>query len=167
MDNIILVGFMGTGKSAAGRLLAKRLKRPFIDLDERIERKAGQSIPAIFEKSGEAGFRRMESEAVREAAGLKGHVIATGGGVMLDEANVAALKRSGTLICLTARPDVIISRTSAGIAARPLLVGSDPETKVRELLKLREPFYAKADMTLDTSDKPVERVVDEIMRKLK
>ena len=158
---------MGTGKSAVGRTLAKRFKRPFIDLDEKIEKKAGCSIPQIFSKEGEAGFRRREAEAVQQVSRLKDHVIATGGGVMLNEQNVDALKKSGTLVCLTARPDVILQRTMATIASRPLLAGGNPQAKIEELLKLREPFYARADASVETSDRTIEAVVDEIEEKIR
>ncbi len=166
MGNIILVGFMGTGKSAAGNLLAQKLGRPFVDLDRRIEKQAGWNIPQIFAVEGEAGFRQREANAVREAAELKDHVIATGGGVMLREENIQLLKKSGKLICLTASPDVILRRTMATLPSRPLLAGHEPRARVEELLKLRAPFYAQADWTLDTSEKSVEQVVEEILCKL-
>lgn len=163
VSNIVLVGFMGTGKSAVGRRLSRHLKRPFVDLDERIAREAGKSVPEIFAGEGEHGFRKRESEAVRHAAGLKGHVIATGGGVMLEEANVRRLKASGLVICLSARPHVVIRRVLASLPSRPLLGGSDPRGKVEELLRMRAPFYAKADRTIDTSDRSIKEVVEEIL----
>ncbi len=166
MGNLILVGFMGTGKSAVGRMLAKRLKRPFLDLDEKIEKEAGCSVPEIFSKEGEAGFRRREAEAVRKVSRLKDHVIATGGGVMLNERNVDALKKSGTLVCLTARPDVIFQRMTATISSRPLLAEGNPKRRIEELLKLREPFYARADIAIETSDRSIEAVVGEIAAQL-
>ena len=88
MKNVFLVGFMGTGKSAVGKLLAQRLRRPFLDLDRKIEKEAGRPVLRIFAEDGEVGFRRLEAKAVREAAALNGHVIATGGGVMCDDGNV-------------------------------------------------------------------------------
>jgi len=164
--NIVLVGFMGTGKSAVGRGLARRLKRPFLDLDERIAREAGRAIPEIFALEGEAGFRKRESKAVEWASGLKEHVVATGGGVMLEEANVERLKKSGILICLSARPDVIVRRTLNRLPSRPLLSGADPKGRVEELLKLRAPFYAQADVAIDTSDRSLEQVVAEVLREI-
>lgn len=157
---------MGTGKSAVGRLLSRRLKRSFVDLDERIAKTAGRSIPEIFASEGEAGFRKRESEAVEWAAGLKEQVIATGGGVMLDEANLHRLKTSGILICLSARPDIIVQRTLSTLPSRPLLNGPDPRRKVEELLKLRAPFYALADRTVDTSDRSIEEVVEEVLKEI-
>ena len=162
MKNVILVGFMGTGKSVVGALLAERLGRPFVDLDKRIEREAGRPVARIFEAEGEAGFRKREREAVKQAAALQGHVIATGGGVMVDEENVGILKESGWLICLWASPEVILHRTAATLQTRPLLSGADPKERIEGMLKLRAPFYAKADVAVETSDRPVKEVVEEI-----
>lgn len=166
MNNIILVGFMGTGKSVVGRLLAKRLKRDFVDLDRMIERQAHQTIAQIFSVEGEAGFRRRESQAVEAVSKLSDHVIAAGGGVVLDEANVERLRRSGRMVCLTARPEVILKRTTALLRTRPLLSGYPPAPRVEELLRLREPFYAKAEFTVDTSDCSVSDVVEEIVKRV-
>ncbi len=157
---------MGTGKSAAGRLLAKRLNCPFVDLDERIAKQAGRTIPELFADEGEASFRKREREAVQWASGLKGHVIAAGGGVMLDEENVQDLKRSGRLVCLTARPEVILERTGRSLPSRPLLKGSNPRERIEELLKLRSPYYAQADVAIDTSDRSIQEVVEEIVEKV-
>ena len=166
MRNLILVGFMGTGKSAVGKLLARRLNRSFVDLDRKIERDAGRPIPQIFAEGGEASFREREARAVKEAVELKNHVIATGGGVMLREENITLLKKCGRLICLTASADAILQRTLATLSSRPLLAGHEPRQRVEELLKLRAPFYAQADVTIDTSDKSVDQVVEEILCKL-
>lgn len=166
MSNVILVGFMGTGKSAVGKLLARRLDRPFLDLDRKIEKETGRSVQEIFAREGEAAFRRLEAKAVREAAALKGHVIATGGGVMCDEKNVDALKASGVLVCLTASPDVILERTSESLGSRPLLAGGGPKERIETLLKLRAPYYAQADLTIDTNSRPLQEIADEILCKL-
>ena len=160
----MLVGFMGTGKSVVGKLLAERLGRPFLDLDRKIERVAGRAVAQIFEGEGEAGFRKREREMVREAAALEGHVVATGGGVMMDDENIRLLKGSGWLVCLTASPDVILRRTSAALQNRPLLGGGEPRERIEALLKLRAPFYAKADVAVDTSDRPVKEIVEEVLR---
>ncbi len=166
MSNVILVGFMGTGKSAVGKLLARSLSRPFLDLDRKIEKETGRSVQEIFAREGEAAFRRLEAKAVREAAALKSQVIATGGGVMSDEKNVQALKASGVLVCLTASPEVILERTSEAIIARPLLAGGNPRERIETLLKLRAPYYAQADLTIDTSNRPLQEIADEILCKL-
>lgn len=165
MSSIILVGFMGTGKSVVGRLLAQRLKRPFLDLDRQIEKECGKPIPRIFAEDGEAAFRQREAKAVRQASALRQHVIATGGGVMMDEENVRALKAAGVVVCLTASPDVILKRTGSVVASRPMLSSGDPSQRIEELLHLRAPFYAKADFTVDTTDRSVEEIVQEILEK--
>ena len=164
MKNIVLVGFMGTGKTAVGRRLAKRLDLPFVDLDENIARSAGRSIPEIFVEEGEPAFRKRESEAVQAIATGTGQVVAAGGGGMLNEANVQALKRTGFLICLTARPEVILKRALKSLPSRPLLNGPDPEARIEEMLKQRAASYAKADVTIDTSDRSVQEIVEEIVR---
>ena len=157
---------MGTGKSAAGKLLAERLKRPFVDLDRVIEKEAGRSVAEIFTEEGETVFREREARAVRSAVVLKDHVIATGGGVMLSDENVRLLKASGKLICLTASTEVILQRALASLPSRPLLAGADPLARIEQLLKLRAPFYAQADVTLDTSNRTVSEVVEEILCKI-
>ena len=157
---------MGTGKSAVGRLLAQRLKRPFLDLDRMIEKETGRSVAQIFAEEGEAGFRERESQAVQSVAGLSGHVIATGGGVLMDETNVQILQKSGVLVCLTASPDVILKRTTASLPSRPLLNGSAPREQIEELLKLRAPFYARADVTIDTTDRSLEEIIEQILGKI-
>ncbi|MBI1953668.1 MAG: shikimate kinase [Candidatus Omnitrophica bacterium] len=165
MKNIVLVGFMGTGKSAAGRLVAQRLKRPFVDLDRWIEKKAGRAVAQIFADSQEAGFRKLEQEAVEEVAPKPGQVIAAGGGVLLDEENVKRLKANGILVCLTATTEVILKRTLATLPHRPLLQGPRPQERIEELLALRAPSYALADLTIDTSGLTVKEVAEEIVKK--
>lgn len=164
--NIILVGFMGTGKSAVGKMLARRLNRPFVDLDRQIEREAGRSVRQIFAREGETVFRRLEAKAVREAVALKSQVIATGGGVMCDEENVQALKSSGVLVCLTASADAILERIATSLVSRPLLAGGDPKERVTALLALRAPTYARADVTIDTTGQTLEEVSEEILCKI-
>jgi shikimate kinase len=146
--------------------LAKRLKRPFADLDQRIAREARQTIPQIFASEGEDGFRKRESEAVAWAASLKEHVIAAGGGALLAEENTKLLKGSGLLVCLTARPDVIFQRTTATLPSRPLLNAGSPRERIAEMMQLRAASYAQADVTVDTSDKSIEEVAEEIMKKV-
>ncbi len=145
-------------------MLARRLKRNFVDLDKMIEDQAKKTIAQIFAAEGENGFRRRESQAVEVASRLSKHVIATGGGVLLDEKNVERLRRCGMLICLTARPEVILKRTTASLPARPLLSGPNPAGRIEELVKLREPFYTKAEFAIDTSDRSVKDVVEEVLK---
>lgn len=166
MRNIILIGFMGAGKSSVGRLLARRLGRRFVDLDCLIEQAAGLSIPEIFARYGEAGFRAREKAAVARAARLHNAVIATGGGVVLDPDNIRMLQRSGVLVWLTAKPETILERTSRN-AGRPLLRCDDPGSRIRQLLTEREPLYQVADYTVDTNLATPQQVVEQIMAQLK
>lgn len=164
--NLVLVGFMGTGKSAVGRLLSRRLGRPFFDTDAWIARRAGMPIPEIFRRLGEGAFRALETEAAREAASRRGQVVATGGGILSRDENVALLRSSGVLVCLRARPEVILART-APWESRPLLrAASDPREAVERLLAERAPRYALADWSVDTSDLSVEQVADAICERL-
>ncbi len=157
---------MGTGKSAVGKMLARQLNRPFVDLDRQIEKEAGRTVQQIFEQDGESAFRKLEGKVVREAARLKSQVIATGGGVMCNEENVQALKAGGVLVCLTASADTILERTLGSPGSRPLLAGGDPKERIGELLKLRAPYYARADVTIDTTHRTLQEVSEEILCKV-
>ncbi len=158
---------MGTGKSVVARRLAERLDYTVVDLDAQIVVVAGKSIPEIFRDEGEAGFRHRETEAVRSLGHSTETIIATGGGVMGTDENVRLLGRLGTLVCLTARPEVILERTRPW-AGRPLLAGSaDPLERISFLMAARADRYALADVTIDTSSLEVDGVVDEICRALK
>lgn len=165
MRNIVLVGFMGTGKTVVGKLLAKKLGREFLELDEIIEEKEECSIKEIFEKKGEPYFRKLEKEAVKEVSQKKAVIISTGGGAIVDEENFENLKRNGILVCLEASPDVILTRTK-GLKSRPLINVSDPKKKIEELLEKRKPFYKKADSCINTDSLSVEQVVEKIQKKL-
>ncbi len=160
-NNIYLVGFMGTGKTAAGKLLAKKNKWQFVDLDELIELKEKRRICDIFAQDGEPYFRRLEKRALKEVAKEKKFVVACGGGIVIDPENIKIMKASGTVVCLAARPEVILERT-CGSSARPLLNVADPKKQIELLLKLRAPYYAKADKMIDTSKLTVEKVKDKI-----
>ena len=162
MRNIALVGFMGTGKSTIGFLLAIKLQAEYIDLDQIIEKQEGMKIAEIFSTKGELYFRNAEKEAVAAISLQSGKIIACGGGVVLREENVQNLKKNGVLICLEARPEVILDRTK-DYAHRPLLNVDDPKAKIEELLKTRKSFYDKADYSLDSSDLSVQEVVDSIL----
>jgi shikimate kinase len=165
--NIVLVGFMGTGKSVVGQRLAARLGRRFLDTDEQIVGMAGRSIPELFQVEGEPGFRERETAVLRSLAGSAGTVIATGGGILGRTENLALLRELGPLVCLTARPEIILSRTQPW-ESRPMLAGaSDPRAAVERLLAERAPLYGQADLVIDTSDRDVDEVVEEICRALK
>ena len=157
----MLTGFMGTGKSTVGKRLAERTGREFVDLDHRIESKSGP-LSVIFAESGEDAFREMEREAVVEVAALRDQVIATGGGTMLDDANIAALA-SAQIVTLTASPDAIVERVTAdGLEQRPLLNDADdPLTEIERLLAERDDVYTRFT-TVDTTDKSVDEVVEAI-----
>jgi len=166
MKNVILAGFMGTGKTAVGKALAKRLKMRFIDMDDVIEKREGMKISEIFEKKGEPHFRRAEKMVAKDIAVQSGLVVAAGGGAIIDEDNLKNFKSSGTVFCLTATPDKIFERTKGHIH-RPLLNVSDPKEKIAELLADRAQYYARADYRIDTTDLSIEEVVDKIMEHLK
>ena len=167
MKNLVLIGFMGTGKSAVGRAVAQRLGRAFIDLDERIETREGRVIAEIFRDQGEPYFRDVESSVIAEAAAQEGAVIATGGGAVLRPQNVERLKANGILICLRADAATIARRISRK-PSRPLLTGEgDVRERIERLLAQRAPAYAVADITIDSDDHPIDRVVEEVLRHVK
>ena len=163
--NIILTGFMATGKSSVGRRLADRLGYDFLDLDTLIAAEAGMPIAQVFATQGEAAFRAMEARMVERVAGRKGCIVATGGGTIVDQRNLEALKRSGVVIALTANPEIIQSRIGGG-EDRPMLRGGGMRERVRRLLDERAAAYARADLTVDTSDRTVDEVVDHLVRVL-
>jgi len=154
---------MGTGKTNVGKEIARRRKWQFLDLDDLIEMKERKVIADIFARNGEPYFRRREKEALKEAARQDNFVVACGGGVVIDPENIEIMRKSGILICLTAKPEVILKRTS-GYGHRPLLNVKDPRRQIGLLLKLRHPYYALADKTIDTSKLSVKQVADKILR---
>lgn len=160
--NIVLTGFMGTGKSGIGKRLAKKLGMSYLDTDELIEEREKDSISAIFKKKGEEYFRRLETEVVKEVALLDNFVISTGGGVVLREGNIRLLKQNAFIVCLFASPEVILKRTK-GDDNRPLLGVNNQKKRIEELLALRKPYYEKADFSVDTSALNSEGVVEEII----
>jgi len=160
--NIVLVGFMGTGKTSVGIKLAEMLGMTFVDTDDVIEKDSGMIISDIFSKHGENYFRDLESEVAEKISKLKNQVVATGGGIVKREINIENLKKTGLLFCLDASPEVIAQRTS-GYSHRPLLQVDDPISRIRDLLKEREPLYAKADYRIDTSELTVEQVIEKMV----
>lgn len=139
-DNIYCVGMMGAGKTTIGRQLARRLKKRFVDCDHEVEARTGVRIPLIFEIEGEPGFRRRESQVLRELTGETGLVLATGGGVVLDPENRSCLRETGLVVYLCAPPEELYARTQHD-RNRPLLQVPDPLGKIRELYALRDPLY--------------------------
>ena len=164
--NLVLVGFMGTGKSAVGRRVAALAAAPFLEMDAELERRAGKSISRIFAEDGEPAFRDQEAQWADEWGRKQGAVISCGGGVVLREANLRALQANGLLVCLTARPEVILART-ARAAKRPLLAGDNPEQKIRDLLAARAPLYAKISVQIDTSDLGPEELAAQVLARWK
>ena len=161
--NIVLTGFMGTGKSKIGRRLAKKLRMSYLDTDELIEEREKDSISAIFKKRGEEYFRRLETKVVKEVALLDNYVISTGGGVVLREGNIRVLKKNAFIVCLFASPEVILKRTK-GDEKRPLLKGDDRKERIEELIAIRKSYYEKADFSVDTSTLDSKKVVEEIVK---
>jgi shikimate kinase len=164
--NIILTGFMGVGKTRVGTQLAKDLGYLFVDTDSLIEADQRLAITAIFERFGEPYFREVEAKIIREVTAHEGQVVSTGGGAVIQDRNRAAFKKAGLVVCLTARPEVIYERIKHE-THRPLLQTADPLIKIRELLESRAQFYAQADVTIDTSEKPVEDVIQTIKERIK
>ena len=165
--NIILVGPMGSGKSAVGRHLARALRLDFIDSDTEIEKRTGVDIAYIFEKEGEAGFRLREREILDELTARDHVVIATGGGAVLEEQNRERLAARGTVVYLRTTVAQQLERTRSS-TTRPLLLDRDPETVLGELMEVRAPLYEQvADLIVDTGGRRVGAVVNEICAKLR
>lgn len=151
--NIVLIGFMGSGKSTVGRELQQRLGYPLVDMDQVIEERAGKPITAIFADDGEAAFRAMETSLLRELADPSAprRIISTGGGVVGNAENRVLLRRMGYVVWLDASIEAILERTSKN-RQRPLLHTDDPAAKIRELMAVREPLYQEtAHLKLDTA----------------
>ncbi len=166
--NIALIGFMGVGKTAVGKALAKKLNRKFAELDLLIERKAGKPIPEIFQQDGEVAFRELEIEVTREIAREKYLVIACGGGVVLNRINIDRLREESRIVYLTASPGVILKRISGDGGERPLLKGDNPSSTIHGLLRFRKPFYERAtDIKIDTSRLDIDSVAEQIISRLK
>jgi shikimate kinase len=161
-SNIVLFGFMGTGKTHIGQELAKKLGLIFVDMDDLIVERAGKSIPRIFAEDGEDAFREMERKLVGELARENGYVIATGGGVIKNPDNVKDLGRHGLLVCLTASPETIFERVKDD-TNRPLLNTDDKLATIRKILQEREALYATIDNMVDTSNRTPAEIVAEIV----
>jgi shikimate kinase len=165
-QNIVLLGFMGTGKSTLARWLSQKLNRKAVSTDQAIEERQGQKIPQIFESLGEPHFRQLEQVAVEEIAAQKNIIVDCGGGVVLNPINIQNLKKNGLIVYLSASPEWILKRTQ-GRKHRPLLNVDDPFKKIQELLALRKPLYEQAaDWTIDTDGKTNEDVGMEVLKKI-
>jgi shikimate kinase len=160
--NIYLMGFMGTGKTTVGKALAKTLEKTFIDLDDEIELYEGMTINEIFEKKGESYFREIETKVLKDVASQKNLVVSTGGGSIVTHGNLEIVKKSGVLITLMASPEEILKRVSVN-NDRPLLNVDEPLDAIKRLLFERAPFYIKADHIIETTNKSINEVVQEIL----
>jgi shikimate kinase len=164
--SIVLVGMMGVGKSSIGRRLAARLGVPFVDADSEIETAAGMSIPDIFARHGEAYFRNGEARVIARLLEPGPQVLASGGGAVMNADTRAVIKAKGVSIWLKAEFDVLMRRIAKRKHERPMLQTDDPAETLRQLLIAREPFYALADLTVQSREAPHETIVAEIMRAL-
>lgn len=159
--NIYLVGFMGTGKTSVGRLLAEKKGWNFIDLDDLIELRQQRRIVDIFAKEGEPYFRKIEKKLLKEVSTQKKFVVACGGGVVLDKDNIKVMKKTGIVICLCANCKEILKRVSSS-THRPILNVEKPKERIELLLKMRAPYYLQADKTVDTSGLTIKQVAAKI-----
>jgi len=160
--NLALAGFMGTGKSSVGQLVAAQLRFDFVDTDDLVEQRAGKSIPRLFAEDGENTFRELERSVVEDLKTRTRTVIATGGGLVIDPANLASLKTHALVICLWASPESIWTRVRHQ-THRPLLQSPDPEGTIRKLLAERSPAYRQADALVGTDLRPVRDVVQHVI----
>jgi shikimate kinase len=166
LKNIFLTGFMGCGKTSVGRVLSERLGYHFVDLDEAIVAEAGVSIKEIFASQGEPAFRRLESQVLQKVAVGTGVVVSTGGGAVIAEGNRTIMRSAGSIVNLTASVDSIAARL-CGDSERPLLADDASSERIRNMLETREPYYADADLRIDTTSKTVAAVTAEILQALK
>jgi len=164
MRNTYLIGMMGSGKTTSGRALARLLDVPFVDLDERIVERAGRSINEIFQTEGEPYFRRLERELLAQVSGNQGQVVATGGGIVLDRANGAQMRRTGLVVYLRTSFEVLWERVQE-VRDRPLLRARDPRKALAELCRERVPLYENvSDRIFLTDRKTSEAVALEIFK---
>lgn len=162
--NVVLTGFMGTGKSTVGKLLAQRLNLKHLDTDHLIERRHGP-IPRIFEQLGEDGFRSIERSVAEELSQDEGYVISTGGRFLLDPHNADLMTVGNRVFCLVAELDVICDRVLRRRGSRPMLAVADPRARIEELMAERADGYAQFE-SVPTDERPPRQVVDEILRRL-
>jgi shikimate kinase len=162
IQNIALIGFMGTGKSSVAQIIAGHIHFAFLDTDQTIESRAGKSIAEIFAQDGEPAFRELEKKIVEELASQTRTVISTGGGLPVHEANLASLKTHSLVVCLWASPETIWERVRHQ-NHRPLLNESDPLAKIRNLLAVREPHYRQADVLVNTEMRSAREVAQQVI----
>mgnify|MGYP001121366962 CR=1 FL=1 len=163
MKNIVLVGFMGSGKTWVGKLIAERTGMPLLDMDSIIVERAGKSINEIFADEGEAHFRKLERELAQELAQTEGNIISTGGGIILNPENIADFEKTGLVVCLLVDAESVLDRVRND-DTRPLLAG-DKEKAIVELLESRKPIYESITHKIDTSGRsfPPVQTAEEII----
>jgi shikimate kinase len=164
--NIALIGFMGTGKTSVGRLVAEQLHFNYLDTDEMIQTATGKTIAEIFSANGEPAFRALEEKIVQELAGKDRTVISAGGGLPINPANLASLKAHALVVCLWASPAKIWERVK-NQTHRPLLHDPDPQRKISDLLTARAPFYKQADILLNTESRSLREVAQQVVHQFR
>jgi len=166
--NIVLIGYRCSGKTSVGKIISERKGISFYDTDDLIVKKTGRSIEEIVKKEGWERFREIEKDVIREASGFDNAVIATGGGVVMDQDNVNALKRKGFIAWLDGDPDILIKRMEKDRDAgniRPSLTGIDPAVETRKVLEVRTPLYRKAaDLVINTNSLSVDEAAERILK---
>ncbi len=166
IQNLALIGFMGTGKSSVGRLVADALHFTFLDTDRVIEARAGKMISKIFEQDGEGAFREWERRIVEELTRRAKTVISAGGGLPANPANLASLKTHALVVCLWASPEKILERVRSQ-THRPLLNRPDPMAEIRRLLSERDPYYRQADVLVNTELRPLREVAGQVIHQFR
>jgi len=161
LKNLVLTGFMGTGKTAVGRELSRMLDMKIVNIDTEIELSQKMTINEIFKNYGEEYFRNIETGLIKKFSEKENVIISTGGGAVLREENMELLRKNGVIFCLNASPATIFERTSRS-GDRPLLKVDDPKTKIKELLDSRRPYYEKAGITIETDGKSPLQIAEEI-----
>lgn len=165
--NIALIGFMGAGKTVVAKILAEKLGKELVEIDNLIEFKAGKTIPDIFRLYGEVNFRELEIEITKEVAAGYNQIIDCGGGIVLNKINIDRLKEGAVVIYLMVSPGVIQQRIGGDCITRPLLVKGDKALTIREMLEFRQPFYeSAADIEIDTSTLDIVTIADTIITRL-
>ncbi|MFM2044041.1 MAG: hypothetical protein RLY86_2617 [Pseudomonadota bacterium] len=162
---IVLVGLMGAGKTSIGKRLAARLGLPFRDADQEIEEAAGCTIPEIFDRFGEAGFRDGERKVIARLLDGPVHILSTGGGAFMDAGTRAVIRDRGISVWLRAELDLLVQRT-ARRDTRPLLKSGDPREILKRLMDLRYPVYAEADLTVESDERPPEETTERVIHAL-
>ena len=166
MKNIVLIGFMGCGKTVVASQLARILGMKVIDVDTEIEKSAEMTINETFKQFGEPRFREIETETIKQVSENNNVIISTGGGAVLKQENMDAMRGKGVIVCLNAAPETILERTKS-TRDRPLLLVEKPLERIKKLLEFRKPFYEKADIMIDTESKTPLEIAEEIIERIK